>query len=359
MKRIAHLITQSVFTVGYINFMKMNMTEYDHVFVILAWNDVKIKEKMLVDREQVLYCTDINELRFRGEILNNVLTGADKIIVSGVFGAETGIFFWPKHMLNKVYLQYWGGDFYQLREKFPIRDIKKKIWRYMLKDVYKRTRGAIFLIEGEYDKYKEITGITKKEVYIAPVPSDPNSEFPFYKYVMPNGHSVVRIVVGNSATEENMHIEALTKLAKFREKNIEVFCPLSYGDKEYGQKIAAYGKKIFGNKFHPILDWMEQSEYYSFLATCDIGIFANNRQQAMGNISALLRMGKKVYLRKDTSMYKNYIKIGCICYDIDYLPEMSYDEFLSNPQYEQTAKKINEWYSIDKIKKQWNKVLEA
>ena len=51
----------------------MKMTEYDHVFVILVWNDIKIKEKMLIDREQVLYCTNINEVRFGGEILNNVL----------------------------------------------------------------------------------------------------------------------------------------------------------------------------------------------------------------------------------------------------------------------------------------------
>lgn len=51
----------------------MKMTEYDHAFVILAWNDIKIKEKMLIDREQVLYCTNINEVRFGGEILNNVL----------------------------------------------------------------------------------------------------------------------------------------------------------------------------------------------------------------------------------------------------------------------------------------------
>ncbi len=44
----------------------MKMTEYDHAFVILAWNDIKIKEKMLIDREQVLYCTNINEVRFGG-----------------------------------------------------------------------------------------------------------------------------------------------------------------------------------------------------------------------------------------------------------------------------------------------------
>ena len=43
---------------------------------------------------------------------------------------------------------------------------------------------------------------------------------------------------------------------------------------------------------------MPYSSYISFLGSIDIGIFNNNRQQGMGNITNLLYLGKKVYLSK-------------------------------------------------------------
>lgn len=46
---------------------------------------------------------------------------------------------------------------------------------------------------------------------------------------------------------------------------------------------------------------MEEDEYYNFLNDMDIAIFDMNRQQALGNIMAMVTFGKKVYCKKSFS----------------------------------------------------------
>lgn len=95
-------------------------------------------------------------------------------------------------------------------------------------------------------------------------------------------------------------------IKKFKSENIKFVCPLSYGNFEYRDKVIEYGKNILGDKFCPITEYMPQQEYYSLLNKCSVGIFNNNRQQAMGNINVLLRFGAKVYIRDDTTMWNTF-----------------------------------------------------
>lgn len=62
----------------------------------------------------------------------------------------------------------------------------------------------------------------------------------------------LHIQIGNSADSSNNHFEILNKLEKFKNKNIKLFCILSYGDKIYAEKVIKYGEKIFKEKFIPI-----------------------------------------------------------------------------------------------------------
>ena len=64
---------------------------------------------------------------------------------------------------------------------------------------------------------------------------------------------------------------------------------------------------------------MDYTEYASLLATCSSGIFDNNRQQGMGNISLLLYLGKKVYIREDTAMWGTYSERGFHVYSFNEL----------------------------------------
>ncbi|MDM7858843.1 TDP-N-acetylfucosamine:lipid II N-acetylfucosaminyltransferase [Thiopseudomonas acetoxidans] len=112
------------------------------------------------------------------------------------------------------------------------------------------------------------------------------------------------ILVGNSADPSNNHLKALEKLLPFKEQDIAIYCPLSYGNHEHAQKVIKQGKEWFGDKFKPLTKFMPFDEYLKLLGTIDIAIFNHKRQQAMGNTITLLGLGKTVYMRSDTTQWQ-------------------------------------------------------
>lgn len=106
-------------------------------------------------------------------------------------------------------------------------------------------------------------------------------------------HEKQHIMVGHSATPTCCHLETFKMLKSYTGK-IKIFCPLSYpDDKKYIQQVTEAGSELFGNDFVPLTEFMSYDKYVEFLNDMDIGIFNNNRQQGMGNITNLLYLGKK------------------------------------------------------------------
>lgn len=55
-----------------------------------------------------------------------------------------------------------------------------------------------------------------------------------------------------------------------------------------------YGINLFGDNFILLTEFLSPEEYAKILANVDVAIFAHRRQQALGNILALIYIGKKV-----------------------------------------------------------------
>ncbi len=132
------------------------------------------------------------------------------------------------------------------------------------------------------------------------------------------GERRVRIVIGNSATESNRHLELFEMLRGLNTDSMdtdetdtngvdtdgpELWCPLSYGNAAYREEVIRRGRELFGERFHPITQYMCFEEYMRFLYSCSVGIYYNSRQQALGNISRMLAMGKKVFLPEGLRAY--------------------------------------------------------
>lgn len=78
-------------------------------------------------------------------------------------------------------------------------------------------------------------------------------------------------------------------------------------------------------------EYIDKDAYYEFLDDCDIGIFNNNRQQAMGNINAMLGMGKKVYIRSSTCMWDFFRGKGAVLFPVEEIQKQSFRDFISFP----------------------------
>lgn len=146
-----------------------------------------------------------------------------------------------------------------------------------------------------------------------------------------------RILLGNSATETNNHLDAFEVLKRFRNDDIEIEIPLSYGSENYQQLIAKRGKHIFGNKVELLTGFMLREEYIKQLSAIDIGIMFHNRSQAFGNCIALLGMGKKLFIKKNNPLWTLFTKTGIKVYDANTINKLSFEELKQPLPAEQKA----------------------
>lgn len=348
---IVHFVAGEKFTYGYIRFMQKYFPQYRQLFVTTESNydeEYKCIDEAIVVRR-------FNEAMINKSI-QKILKNANMLIYSGVFD-DTAVALIPEWLLKKTYFQFWGADFYRYRE--AVKGYKRKIRFELFREKCKGAAGLIFLIYGEYDAFRKIVNINNANVFVAPVPGEPGIYEKVSKYRKQISEN--RILLGNSATETNRHIEIIDRLKNIKNVTCEIHCPLAYGDKKYGDRIIEYGIKIFGSdKFFPLRKYMPLKKYFQYLADIDVAIFNNDRQQATANIEYMLSLGKKVYLNPNTSMYVHYNKIGCYVYDAEKLERESFSDIIEYPQSkaEHNRRCILEYNSDENFISQWKCVYE-
>ena len=117
------------------------------------------------------------------------------------------------------------------------------------------------------------------------------------------------VLLGNSATASNNHVEAFDLLHQSRFGG-RIVTPLSYGDAAYGRAVAALGQQRFGERFDPLQQWMSLDDYNRRIGNCGFVLMNHRRQQAVGNIGAALYKGATVYLRPENPLFAFYRELG-------------------------------------------------
>lgn len=133
------------------------------------------------------------------------------------------------------------------------------------------------------------------------------------------------VLVGNSATVENNHLDAFSLLSELGVKGRKIISPLSYGDPSYRKLVLNAGALRFGEDFMPLVDFMSISEYVGVLKSCGFVVMDHLRQQAVGNIIIMLYLGAKVFLQKDCPTFAFFKEQGAVIFSIQELqqsPEM-------------------------------------
>lgn len=225
-----------------------------------------------------------------------------KIILHGLWRDKVDVLlYFNQELLKKCYWNMWGGDFY-----FP--ETKSKIKHEIIKNMgYCVTSTRLDL---EYIKKHYLAKGSWINSFFYP-----SNLYKEYK-IKPKNNTTINILLGNSATETNNHFAVFNQLTKYKNENINVFVPLSYGDKDYAKLVIARGKEIFADKFIALTEFMPFDKYMEFLSEIDIAIFAQERQQAFGNIIALLSMGKKVYLNPLSPLNEQFEEININLFNI-------------------------------------------
>lgn len=276
------------------------------------------------------------------------LNRAEKVILHGFFDPKILILLsimpW---LLGKCYWVIWGGDLY-------VRKLGKKDWKWRLKELFrrfviKRIGHLVTYIEGDVALAREWYGATGKYHECLMYTSNIYKELGVQK----KQGNTINIQVGNSADPSNNHIEALEKLIPYKDDDVCIYVPLSYGDQQYATRVIEQGHEWFGEKFKPLTDFMPFDEYLDFLGKIDIAIFNHKRQQAMGNTITLLGLGKKIYMRNDVTQWAHFLSKNLTIYNVGQVN-------ISLPvdlEIEVNKKVVKEQYNSSKLIAQWGNIL--
>lgn len=128
----------------------------------------------------------------------------------------------------------------------------------------------------------------------------------------------IKILLGNSATPANNHIDIFCKLAEI-DLDYKLIVPLNYGSDIYSKKIESEGRKRLGDRFIPITEFMELSDYNDLLSQCEIAIMNHYRQQGVGNIVTLLWLGAKLFINRRSLLYDFFMDKKILIYDVEEL----------------------------------------
>lgn len=308
---ILHVASLDKFIPPFIKFINDEFGEEKHLFCVLGTN-----KKYLIDpKKNVRFSTTtlVGALTHYCRIIKHVQR-ADKIILHGLFDLRLifviSLMPW---VLKKCCWVIWGGDLYFYQKPKPRK--RDKLTELLRKFAIKRIGYLITYIPGDIElarKWYNAQGVYKEcLMYLSNVvDADLKKKTAHEKR---NSEEVINILVGNSADPSNNHIEILDKLAPYKNQNIKIIVPLSYGDKEYAKRLIDYGRDIFGEKFQPLINFLPLCAYNAVLDSIRIAVFNHERQQAMGNTITLLGMGKTVYMRTGFS-HSLFLKELGLCF---------------------------------------------
>lgn len=278
----------------------------------------------------------------------------------------------------------WGGDFYKYiagnRNSLFLKKTSK-LWRHKNKiRVIQFIPFKSFIkkiVRYENDHLKAI----KKIKYFAPIiPTEydllknalPQFKSKYVPFSYGNIDDLLRgleqhqiqgqnILLGNSATYENNHLEAFDLIAKLDIEHRNIIVPLSYGDSEYRDIIIAYGKNKFGENFLPLVDFMVKEKYHKIIASCSIVIMNHLRQQAMGNINTMMYLGAKIFLNPKNPVFAFFRNEGAYVFSTDTIlkdPHKAF-EVLSEKEIAENRKILKKYWSVKAVEDKTRILIET
>lgn len=183
----------------------------------------------------------------------------------------------------------------------------------------------------EYQLMHKVKGFRAKEFYYPLCFTNKDVDFAI-KHLTDGS-----VLMGNSASETNNHLDAWDKIKDYIPTNRKIVFPLNYGHMDYADAIC---NRIISNN-HELLflrDFLPCDDYWQLIDSCSYAVFGVMRQQAMGNILHCLTKGIKVFLYRDSLVYRFLKEWGYAVYAIEDIDEQSFKTTLTEAELLQNAK---------------------
>ncbi len=178
----------------------------------------------------------------------------------------------------------------------------------------------------EYEEMKKHPSFNALETYFSYKDSQINSNSNLSPKPC-NGN----ILFGNSATDTNNHLDVWEYLKNLNSISGRLILPISYGDNLFVKKIKDTISSSGCNATF-LEQLLPSQEYFGIVDTCSYMISGVMREQSIGNIFHCLQNGIKLFLFKDSIVYKYCIDCGFIIFSIEEIDESSFFTPLTRAQ---------------------------
>lgn len=238
--------------------------------------------------------------------------------VGNIFGAEI----YNKRISDQDFLKPKSRTLKQMLEKQQDEKIIERLKKLYKSIRYKSTTHLFDEVNTKEALYQlEYVGLLSRHTYLKFIERNiihpkcqmiPFSYYPL-EYILKDESLRAdgpNILLGNSASITNNHVEAIDLLKNMELTGRKIFTPLSYGYGPYADAIESYGSKHLADNFAAIRSFIPLQEYNKLISSCQFVVMNHHRSQAMGNIITSLYLGAKVFVNK-TDAYYYFKKIGC------------------------------------------------
>lgn len=340
----------------YTKMIRDNFPLEEHRF--LYWDNIVNDDRKLLDYGNSVELTGSEKER-RLEACRQ-MDEADIVIWHGLlFGAK-------RTMIPLVYKKY------MKKSIWIIRGIDMYNWRIQKGDLISRIINRInyscrknmprigYIAHPDESVYCSQFGEHAKRFYLPyAIPKDAFDTMEQYRNAIPRDNGKVYVQVAHNSYTFNNHEEILDDLSKFRNENIRVIVPLSYGndwynkEDNYAARISKKAEDIFGRKVACLKRLMPPHNYSELLCNIDISVYKSKRQNALGNILRSLYTGNKVFLPPDNPLYTLYVQNGIEIGNADEIKNMTYEEFTAPVNSDNAVRWIRRNHYPDAVAVYW------
>lgn len=163
----------------------------------------------------------------------------------------------------------------------------------------------------------------------------------------------LNIMVGHSGHYEDQHIQIMEELLHLREKPIHFYIILSYGNDVRIHEIKKYVEKKWKDKATIITEFLPFKEYVKLLNEMDVVILNGKSSYALGNISILISLKKKIYLNREGILKKAFEKEHIPFCCTDTLKNINFEELRRPLDYSRCGQTSLHIQSYDKGIRAW------
>jgi len=121
------------------------------------------------------------------------------------------------------------------------------------------------------------------------------------------------IMLGHASSLESNHYEMISDVSKLPITN-KILIPLAYGNEAYKHSIRRYAEASLTGPLEIMTEKLSADKYYVKLREVKHAVFNLKVQQGLGNLLGLVYMGAKIYLREETTTFKQFKKWGIHVY---------------------------------------------